>query len=56
MLTRVLELRHGPQLLLRPLRFGGFETVRAVFARLGERSRLAPSNAPKPELGEQEAR
>lgn len=53
--TRVLQPRHGPTILVRPLRDGDVETVRAVFERLGERSRRARFNGPKPRLGTAEA-
>jgi ribosomal protein S18 acetylase RimI-like enzyme len=56
MRTRILELRHGPHIVVRPLRNGDVETVQAVFARLGERSRRARFHGPKPRLGEQELR
>jgi hypothetical protein len=46
--TRVLQLRHGPTLLVRPLRNGDVATVRAVFDRLGARSRRTRFNGPKP--------
>lgn len=48
MQTRFLELRHGPTLLVRPLRNGDVVTVRSVFDRLGERSRRTRFNGPKP--------
>lgn len=46
--TRTLKPRHGPRLLVRPLARGDVETVQAVFARLGEASRRARFNGPKP--------
>lgn len=46
--TRVLRPRNGPTLLVRPLRHGDVATVLAVFERLGERSRRARFNGPKP--------
>lgn len=49
-LTRYVQLRRGPGLVVRPLVHGDVETVRAVFERLGERSRRARFNGPKPEL------
>jgi ribosomal protein S18 acetylase RimI-like enzyme len=52
--TRVLELRHGPTLLVRPLRNGDVATVRAVFGRLGERSLRTRFNGPKPCLSDVE--
>ena len=48
--TRVLEPKHGPTLLVRPLRHGDIGTVMAVFERLSERSRRARFNGPKPRL------
>jgi hypothetical protein len=48
--TRALRLKHGPTLLVRPLRHGDVETVAAVFERLGERSRHTRFNGPKPRL------
>ena len=54
--TRVLESRRGTLLLVRPLRHGDVDTVRAVFERLGEKSRRARFNGPKPRLGEKELR
>jgi ribosomal protein S18 acetylase RimI-like enzyme len=53
--TRVLQPRHGPTTLVRPLRDGDVDTVRAVFERLGERSRRARFNGPKPRLGTADA-
>ena len=46
--TRVLKLKHGPALLVRPLRRGDVRTVAAVFERLGDESRRARFNGPKP--------
>jgi len=46
--TRVIKPRHGPTLLVRPLRHGDVQTVLAVFGRLGERSRRTRFNGPKP--------
>jgi ribosomal protein S18 acetylase RimI-like enzyme len=48
MQTRYLQLGRG--LVVRPLRNGDVETVAAVFDRLGERSRRARFNGPKPRL------
>lgn len=48
--ARALRLRHGRVLLVRALRPGDVETVAAVFGRLGERSRHARFNGPKPGL------
>jgi ribosomal protein S18 acetylase RimI-like enzyme len=52
--TRVLELRHGPTLIVRPLRNGDVATVGAVFGRLGERSRRTRFNGPKPCISQAE--
>jgi ribosomal protein S18 acetylase RimI-like enzyme len=46
--TRTLKPRHGPRLLVRPLDSGDVDTVKAVFARLGDASRRARFNGPKP--------
>jgi ribosomal protein S18 acetylase RimI-like enzyme len=46
--TRVIKPRHGPELLVRPLRRGDVATVLAVFERLGEESRRARFHGPKP--------
>ena len=46
--TRVIKPRHGPTLLVRPLERGDVATVGAVFERLGEESRRARFNGPKP--------
>jgi ribosomal protein S18 acetylase RimI-like enzyme len=54
--TRVVRIKHGPELIVRPLRRGDTATVQAVFERLGEASRLARFNGHKPRLGEQELR
>jgi ribosomal protein S18 acetylase RimI-like enzyme len=48
MYTRVIKPRHGPTLLVRPLENGDTATVSAVFERLGEESRRARFNGPKP--------
>ena len=48
--TRVLVPKHGPTLLVRPLRHGDVGTVTAMFERLGEQSRRARFNGPKPRL------
>ena len=48
--TRFLEPKHGPTLLVRPLRHGDVGTVMAVFERLSEASRRARFNGPKPRL------
>ena len=54
--TRVVRVRRGPELIVRPLRRGDTATVQAVFDRLGDASRLARFNGHKPRLGEQELR
>ena len=52
--TRVLKPRHGPTLLVRPLRNGDIDAVLAVFHRLGEQSRRKRFNGPKARLTEDE--
>jgi ribosomal protein S18 acetylase RimI-like enzyme len=54
--TRVLTPKHAPTLLVRPLRRGDVRTVMAVFARLGDQSRRARFNGPKPCLSSSELR
>jgi ribosomal protein S18 acetylase RimI-like enzyme len=54
--TRVVEPKHGPELIVRPLRRGDTATVQAVFDRVGEESRLRRFNGAKPRLGEEELR
>ena len=54
--TRVLKPKHGPTLLVRPLRHGDVHTVMAVFERLGAQSRRARFNGPKPCLSAAELR
>jgi ribosomal protein S18 acetylase RimI-like enzyme len=54
--TRVLEPKHGPTLLVRPLRHGDVRTVTSVFERLGEQSRRTRFNGPKPCLSFSELR
>jgi ribosomal protein S18 acetylase RimI-like enzyme len=56
MQTRIVKARHGPELVVRPLRHGDTATVQALFERLGEASRLARFNGLKRRLGEQELR
>jgi ribosomal protein S18 acetylase RimI-like enzyme len=48
--TRYLPLRRGPGLVVRSLANGDGDTVTSVFERLGERSRRARFNGPKPRL------
>jgi ribosomal protein S18 acetylase RimI-like enzyme len=48
--TRVLTPKHGPTLLVRPLRNGDAETVRAVFERMSDESRRARFHCSKPRL------
>ena len=48
--TRFLTPKHGPTLLVRPLRHRDVGTVMAVFERLSEQSRRARFNGPKPRL------
>jgi ribosomal protein S18 acetylase RimI-like enzyme len=52
--TRALPLKDGRVIFVRHLRDGDVETVRAVFERLGERSRRARFNGPKPRLSQLE--
>ena len=54
--ARVVKPRHGPTLLVRPLRHGDVRTVMAVFERLSERSRRSRFNGPKPCLSRSELR
>jgi ribosomal protein S18 acetylase RimI-like enzyme len=54
--TRWVKAKHGPELLVRPLRDGDTATIQALFERLGESSRRARFNGSKPRLGEQELR
>ncbi|MES1248332.1 MAG: GNAT family N-acetyltransferase [Actinomycetota bacterium] len=54
--TRLLTPKHGPALIVRPLRDGDAATVLQVFARLGEASRRARFHGPKPCLREAELR
>lgn len=54
--TRVLKPKHGPVILVRPLRHGDARTVMAVFARLGGESRRTRFNGPKPCLSFAEIR
>src|SRR2546423_6542689 len=51
---RYLTRRHGPDLIIRALRTGDGTTVLAVFERLGDDSRRARFNGPKPCLSEAE--
>src|SRR4051812_1503199 len=46
--TRVLKPKHGPTLLVRPLRHGDVASVLAVFEQLSDESRRARFNGPKP--------
>jgi ribosomal protein S18 acetylase RimI-like enzyme len=54
--TRVHKPKHGPTLLMRPLRHGDVRTVLGVFERLSEQSRRARFNGPKPCLSRSELR
>jgi ribosomal protein S18 acetylase RimI-like enzyme len=54
--SRILKPRHGPILVVRPLRHGDVRTVMAVFERLGDESRRARFNGPKPCLESSELR
>ncbi|HEU5215401.1 MAG TPA: GNAT family N-acetyltransferase [Gaiellaceae bacterium] len=51
-----MKPKHGPELVVRPLRDGDTATVQAVFDRLGDASRAARFNGLKRRLGEQELR
>jgi len=53
---RLLKPKHGPTLLARPLRHGDVRTVMGLFERLGEQSRRARFNGPKPCLSASELR
>ena len=46
--SRVLDLPHGPAIVVRPLAPGDVDTIAAVFGRLGEASRRSRFNAAKP--------
>jgi len=46
--TRVVKVKHGPTILVRPLRNGDARTVAAVFARLSDESRRRRFNGTKP--------
>jgi len=52
--TRLITPKHGPRLIVRPLRNGDTATVLAVFERLGAASRRLRFNGPKPCLADQE--
>src|SRR5262245_51119558 len=52
--TRVLQLKHGPTILVRPLQNGDVDTVLAVFHRLGDAARRRRFNGPKARLTEDE--
>jgi len=54
--TRVLKPKHGPTLLVRPLRHGDVRTVMGLFERLSEQSRRSRFNGPKPCLRVSELR
>ena len=54
--TRILTSKHGPSLVVRPLRNGDTATVAAVFGRLGAESRRLRFNGPKPCLPDAELR
>jgi len=54
--ARLVKPKHGPEVLVRPLRNGDTATVQAVFERLGEASRRTRFNGFKYRLGEQELR
>src|SRR4051794_17848624 len=52
--ARIVKAKHGPELLVRPLRDGDTASVQGVFERLGESSRRARFNGSKPRLAEHE--
>ena len=54
--TRILKTKHGPTLIVRALRHGDVRTVMSVFERLGEGSRRARFNGPKPCLSRSDLR
>jgi ribosomal protein S18 acetylase RimI-like enzyme len=54
MQTRLITLKRGVKLIVRPLRNGDTATVLAVFGRLGPESRRLRFNGPKPCLPDQE--
>src|SRR4051794_41603135 len=54
--TRIVKPKHGPELVVRPLKHGDTATVQTVFERLGDASRRARFNGLKHRLGEQELR
>ena len=52
--TRILRPKHGPTMLVRPLRNGDIDTVLAVFHRLSDQSRRRRFNGAKARLTEEE--
>jgi len=54
--ARTLMTEEGRPFLVRPMRHGEARTVMTLFARLGEKSRRARFNGPKPCLGRSELR
>jgi ribosomal protein S18 acetylase RimI-like enzyme len=54
MVTRALDLPHGPTIVVRALSDGDVETVSAVFGRLGGESRRRRFNGAKPCLSDLE--
>lgn len=54
MVTRALDLSHGPTIVVRPLVDGDVETVAAIFGRLGNDSRRLRFNGAKPCLSDRE--
>jgi ribosomal protein S18 acetylase RimI-like enzyme len=54
--TRILKPKHGPALVVRPLRHGAARIVMDLFERLGEESRRTRFNGPKPCLRRSELR
>ncbi|MGZ4340484.1 MAG: N-acetyltransferase family protein [Gaiellaceae bacterium] len=52
----MLKPKHGPAIVVRPLRHGDARTVMAVFERLSEQSRRNRFNGPKPCLSASDLR
>ena len=52
--TRILKPKHGPTIVVRPLRNGDIDTVLTVFHRLSEQSRRRRFNGAKARLTEEE--
>ena len=56
MYTRLVKPKHGPPLIVRPLRHGDVRTVHAVFERLSPESRRLRFNGAKPCLSRDDLR